>query len=147
MYTINSKRRSARRISVWVLVFALMLTLFASMTIPAAAVNMAGGMGEAVSDMGNAMGEAAADMGDGIGDAAADITDNISDGRVNDTDGFIGNQRSGADKDMNGGNTAESSGASDTRKAGWIALAIAIVVIVAVVVLAIVFIPKKKEEN
>ncbi len=159
MYYTNSKRRTTGRISVWVLVFALMLTFMCSvMMLPASAENMAGGMGDAAADMGNAIGDAAGDMGDGMAEAADDIGNGVgeavndlgssaNDGRVNDSDGIIGNSRDGADKDMTSGNSAENAEPSDTKKAGWIALAIAIVVIIAVVVLVIVFIPKKKENN
>ena len=159
MYSINSKRRSTGRISVWVLVFALMLTFVtATLILPASASNFTEGAGNAARDMGNAIGDAANSVGDGLGEAVSDVGDGVgeavsdmagsaNDGKVNDTDGIIGNSDDGADKDMTSGNTAENNESNennDAKKGGWIALAIAIVVIVAVVVLVIVLIPKKK---
>ena len=153
MFSSSFKRRAGRRISVWVLVFALMLTFFTStLIIPASSANMSGGIGNAAENIGSDVGEAISDVGDGIGEAISDVGDGMSeamsdmgsendDGDVNDTDGVIGNADSGADK------APESDGEDDKGNGGWIALAIAIVVIVAVVVLIVVLIPRRKDNE
>ena len=152
------KRRSGRRISVWVLIFTLML-MFISSTIllPVSAAKNSSGLSRGASDMGNAignaaedmgsgMGEAVSDIGDGVGEAISDVADSNDDGKVNDTDGMIGNADSGADKAPST-DTDTENGNGDKSNGGWIALAIAIVVIVAVVVLIVVLIPRRKDNE
>lgn len=153
MFSLNLKRRAGRRISVWALVFALMLTFITStLIIPVSANNMSGGMGRATENIGSGIDEAISDVGDGMGEAMSDVGEDMSEaisdigsgndnGDVNDTDGMIGNADSGADK------TPESDGEDDNGNGGWIALAIAIVVIVAVVVLIVVLIPRRKDNE
>ena len=106
MCSSNLKRRSHRRISVWVLVFALMM-MFISSTLmlnasasefTSGAKNAADDMGNAAEDIGDGVGEAVSEVGDGMGEAMSDIESSIDDGKVNDTDGMIGNADSGADK-------------------------------------------------
>ena len=150
------KRRSGRRISVWVLIFTLMLAFISStLLLPISAAKNSSGLSRGASDMGNAIGNAAEDMGSGIGEAASDVGDGIGeaisdvadsndDGKVNDTDGMIGNADSGADKAPS---TDTENGNGDKSNGGWIALAIAIVVIVAVVVLIVVLIPRRKDKE
>jgi len=155
MHLLDLKRRAGHRISIWALIFAMMLTFITSaLIIPASAANFgnagdaARDMGEAISDaaddLGSGVGEAVSDVGDGMGEAVSDITDGADDGKVNDTDGIIGNESSGADEAPESGDGMTDDGKSN---AGWIALAIAIVVIVAVVILIIVLIPKKKDNE
>lgn len=152
MFSSSLKRRAGRRISIWALVFALMLICISStLMLPASAANMAGrtdsmgsGVGEAMSDVGNGVGEAMSDVGEGMSEAISDALNGDDDGKVNDTDGMIGNADSGADKAP----ATDTSAADDGNgNGGWIALAIAIVVVVAVVVLVIVLIPRRKDKE
>ena len=150
------KRRSGRRISVWVLVFTLMLAFISStLLLPISAAKNSSGLskgandmgealGEAAEDMGSGIGEAVSDIGDGVGEAISDVADSDDDGKVNDTDGMIGNADSGADKEPT---TDKGDENGDKNNGGWIALAIAIVVIVAVVVLIVVLIPRRKDNE
>ena len=150
MFSSSLKRCAGRRISIWVLVFALMLVCISSTLIfPASAANMAGrtdGMGsdagEAMSDVGDGMSEAISDVGEGMSEAISDALNGDDDGKVNDTDGLIGNADSGADKAPA---TDTDTADNGNGNGGWIALAIAIVVVVAVVVLVIVLIPRRKD--
>ena len=143
-------KRRARRISIWAIVFALMLTVISSnLILPLSAANMgsrtdtAGGVGEAISDVGEGMSEAISDVGEGMSEAISDVTDSSDDGNVNDTDGMIGNSDSGADKAP----STDTDKNDEKSNGGWIALAIAIVVIVAIVVLIIVLIPRRKDNE
>lgn len=126
MLSIKGHRK---RISVWLIVFALItLVLTAAFPISARADNFMDDAKNAADSLGEGIGNAAEDIADGAGDAAGEMTDNIEDGIADDSDGFI-----------------EDSGESDNNKsAGWIALAVAAVVVLAIVILIIVFIPKKK---
>ena len=157
MFSYNLKRRAGRRISIWALVFALMLTFVTiNLIIPVSANNMMGGgigkaadsigsgIGEAISDVGDGMSEALSDVGDGMSEAISDMDGGNDGGDVNDTDGMIGNADSGADKapSTDTGDAEDGNG-----NGGWIALAIAIVVIVAVVVLIVVLIPRRKDQE
>ena len=129
------KKGNRRRPSVWVLVFALVLMTVWTLAVPVSATNAAMDIGEAISEMGDGMSEAASDVADGIGEAVSDIGDSAEDGKVSeDTNGII-------EKD-----TDEKSGMSADKKAGWIALAIALVVVIAAIILIIVIVPKKKDK-
>ena len=152
MFSTNFKRLRGHRISVWVLVFTLLLSFIsATLILPASAKNMSVGIGNAAENIGNGVGEAVSDIGDGVGEAISDVGEGMSEaisdigsdndgGDVNDTDGMIGNADSGADK-------APESNGEDKGKGGWIALAIAIVVILAVVVLIVLLIPRRKDNE
>lgn len=149
MYSTSFKRR-ARRISIWAIVFALMLTFISSnLLLPLSAANVTGrtdstgGMGGAISDVGEGMSEAISDVGEGMSEAISDVTDSSDDGNVNDTDGMIGNSDSGADKAP----STDTDKNNEKNNGGWIALAIAIVVIVAIVVLIVVLIPRRKDNE
>lgn len=151
MFSLNLKRRVGHRISIWALVFAMMLTILTwSLIVPASATNMGMGMGkatdsiesgigEALSDVGEGMSEALSDVGEGMSEALSDIGSGGNDGEVNDSDGMIGNADSGADK--------APSTDNENGNGGWIALAISIVVIVAIIVLIIVLIPRRKDNE
>lgn len=137
MCTVNSKKRSARRISVWTLVFALMLSvLSAAMILPAHGENFLDDAGDAVRNAADGAGEAISDAGNAVGDAVSDMADGES-GRVEDSDGIIGNE---------GSETAAPDSMDEETKSGWIAVVIAIAVIVVAIVLIIVLVPKKKEK-
>ncbi|MBO5938683.1 MAG: hypothetical protein J6Q82_04200 [Clostridia bacterium] len=125
-----SKRNTARRISVWVLIFALILmTLSASFALTAHAKN--GVMGE----IGDAAKEATSDVGDAVRDVVDEAAD-ATDGVANDSDGMIGNE-----KDEAGSDTATDEGTS----IGWIGLVIAIVIVIIAIVLIVILIPRKKK--
>ena len=159
MYSFSLKKRASGRISVWALVFAimlmaisstLMLSTSASNGIGNAARDMGNAIGNAAEDIGSGVGEAVFDVGDGMGEAVTDMESGLDDGKVNDTDGMIGNEDSGADKEQNsdsGTDTAKPDTTDKKGNGGWIALAIAIVVITAVVVLLIILIPRRKDKE
>ena len=126
------KKKITRRISVWTLVFALVITLLTAFaSLPAHAENFMGdvanGARDAVSDAGNAV----SDMGDAASDAVSDMVTPDGDGTVEDSDGIIGNEDS----------ETEPTEADREKKAGWIGVIIAILVIVLIIVL----VPKKKD--
>lgn len=143
---LNCKKRLPKRISVWVIVFSLIiLTFISAFTVNAHAKNLlddtknaAGdvrdGIGEAVSDVGDAV----SDVADGVGDAVSDATSDMMDpdaGKVSDNDGIIGNE----------GSETQDGAMSTSKKSGWIALAIAIAVVVAVIILIVALVPRKKK--
>ncbi len=121
------KKKHFRRVSVWVLIFSLLITACcASLTLSAHAKNF---LDEGANDVKDAARNAASD----VGSAVSDMGDNASDGAVNDHDGVIGNEGTEA--------APEDNGAS----AGWLGWAIAIAVVLIIVVLIVILIPKKKE--
>lgn len=131
----TTKRTTARRISVWVLIFALILTMLsASFTISAHAEN--GVMGE----LGDAAKNATEDIGNAARDAVDDVKDEMSDasdGVTNDSDGVIGNESEEADSD-----TSMDEG----RAIGWLGLVIAIVIAIIAIVLIVILVPRKKKK-
>ncbi|MBR2293586.1 MAG: hypothetical protein IKA44_04705 [Clostridia bacterium] len=123
------KKKALRRISVWTLIFALLLTVLSASMLSVHAENF--------------LGDAARDVGDAVSDAGHAVSDaldmNGADGAVNDSDGIIGNE------------SAEAPSTDDVAKedgnSGWIGLAIAILIVVIAVVLIILLIPKKKDKK
>ena len=139
MYTdaLNYKKAWGRRISVWLLVFAIVLVAVSTLSLPAHASNFSDGLGNAVSDIADGAGNAADDMAQGLGNAAEDMSGSVDDGIADDRDGFI--EERDAKEDM-------SNDTEKNTKAGWIAVAIALSVVSAVVILIVVLVPKKKHE-
>ena len=136
MCTVTHKKRSARRISIWTLIFVLMLGLVSAAMLPAHAENFLNDAGDAVRNAADGAGEAISDAGDAVGDAVNDMASGDS-GRVEDSDGIIGNESA---------ETADPNAMDEDTKSGWIGVVIAIVGIVVVIVLIIVLVPKKKEK-
>ncbi len=128
----TSKKTTLGRISVWILVFALILTaLSASFTISAHAKNgVVGEMGDAAKDMVEDVGDAAENAVDQVKDEMTDATD----GKVNDSDGVIGNEKDEPEAEMDEGRTI-----------GWLGLVIAIVIVLIAIVLIVILIPRKKK--
>ena len=127
------KKKALRRISVWTLIFALLLTVLSASMLSVHAENF---LGDAARDVGDAV----SDAGHAVSDAVSDALDmNGADGAVNDSDGIIGNE------------SAEAPSTDDVAKedgnSGWIGLAIAILIVVIAVVLIILLIPKKKDKK
>ena len=131
---MTNKKTTLGRISVWVLVFALILTtLSASFTLTAHA------KGGVMSDVG----DTAREITDDVGNAVRDTADKIEDtdqGTVNDSDGVIGNE-----KDENE-NTDSSATMDEETSMGWIGLVIAIVIVLIAIVLIVILIPRKKKK-
>ena len=135
-----------KRISVWVLVFTLILSLVTTnLILPVRATgSVMNGVGEAVSDVGHGVGEAVSDVGHGVGEAVSDVGNGMSgatgdmanpdNGKVSDSDGIIGNEGSETGKD-----NTERGGI------GWVALVITLIVVLIVIVLIILLIPKKRD--
>ena len=134
-----SNKKTAKRISVWTLVFTLALTLvMACFILPAQGKNFMDRTGDALSDVGNGIGEALSDVGDavrdvgnGIGDAVSDMGDG-TDGHVKDSDGLIGNE-------------TETDVAKDEGMPAWVGIVIALAIVAVVIILIVVLMPKKKE--
>ena len=153
------KRKYNRRISVWTLVFALMIcVLGSSLLLPAQAKGMMGDMGaagrgvadlagdvvrdagdmagDAVRGVGDAAGDAVRGAGNAAGDAVDDVMDmNASEGRVRDSDGKIGNEPREGAVDRN---------ESGSRSGAWLGWVIAVVVALIILTMIVVLIPKKR---
>lgn len=146
---LTLKKKSTRRISVWVMIFAVMLcALTSTFTLGASAKiisdhnqtkmhSAADHAGDLVQDAGDAV----KDAGNAVNGAAEKVKDNVermlddaSDGRVTDRDGWIGNNDGGK-------SVMEQADGS----MGWVAWVIAVIVAILAIVLAIILIPKKKE--
>ena len=128
------KKRLSRRISVWTLIFSLLLAVFTSaLILPARAEMFSEGVTKSASDAADNAGDAIENAGDAVKNAVDDMADMDGDGRVNDSDGIIGNESREAE-------TEENSGMS----AGWIGAIIAILIAVVVIVLIVILVPKKK---
>lgn len=131
------KKKTARRISVWVIVFALLLGMGNSCLL--LNIHATSWMDDVKNDAHHAadqVGDAARDAGDATGRAVEDMMDmNASEGRVRDGDGRIGNEEN------------EIAMAQDTASSsvGWLGWSIAIVVAITVIALTIILVPKKKE--
>lgn len=132
------KKKATNRISVWVIVFALLLGLGSSYLLLDA--HAATWMDEAENDTRHAadqVGDAVRDAGDATGRAVEDMMDmNVSEGRVRDGDGRIGNES----EEM----TVEQ-GRGTASSVGWLGWSIAIVVAITVIALTVILVPKKKE--
>ena len=125
----SNKKTTAKRISVWVLIFALILTMLSSSFVISAHAK-----GGAMDDIGRAAREATSDVGDAVSDIV-DSTKETTNGAVNDTDGMIGNEK----------DEAGAEAPDDNRSIGWIGLVIAIVIVLIAIVLIVILIPKKKK--
>ena len=134
MFTnISNKRTTVGRISVWVLVFALLFT-----TLSASFALTAHAKGGVMSDVG----DAAREITDDVGNAVRDTADKIEDtdqGTVNDSDGVIGNEKDETE------NTDGSATMDEETSLGWIGLVIAIVIVLIAIVLIVILIPRKKK--
>ena len=143
------QRKNARRLSVWVLVFSLLvLTALSALTVHATpfAQNVENGAeqaghsaGEMAKGATDDVGNAARDAADGVGNAVRDVTDgsmSSEDGTVADGDGVIGNE-----SDTAADTTTETQG-----KAGQIALIVVIVAVVIAIIIIVLLIPKKKKD-
>lgn len=134
------QKKKSGRISVWLLVFALIFSvLSASLILPTHAAGMmdnAGrSIGEAVSDVGEGVGEAVSDVGEGVSEALSDMgMGDATDGAVSDGDGVIGNE---------GSETVD--GNEESTRIGWLGIIIALIVVLIVIILIVLLIPKKKD--
>lgn len=132
-------KKTAKRISVWTLVFTVALVLtMTCFTISAQGKSFMDRTGDAISDVGNGVGNAVSDVGDalsdvgsGMGDAMSDMADG-TDGAVKDSDGIIGNE-------------TETAAPEDEGMPGWLGIVIALAIVGAVILLIVILIPKKKD--
>lgn len=122
------KRKASRRISVWTLIFALLLALESSFSVFARAENMLNDAQQAVRDGSEEAEHAAREASD-------DADDKKQDGEVQDGDGILGNEQ----EEEQNANRWENG-----IKVGWVGVVIALVAVVAVIVLIVVLVPKKK---
>lgn len=130
---ISNKRTTVGRISVWVLIFALIFTtLSASFAITA----------QAKGGVMNDVGDTAREITDDVGNAVRDTADKIQDtdqGTVNDSDGVIGNEKNEME------NADPGATMDEETSMGWIGLVIAIVIVLIAIVLIVILIPRKKK--
>ena len=132
------KKKASRRISIWVLVFALMLSICTISMLPTHATTWMDDMGNGARNAADQAGDAVRDAGDATERAVEDMMDmNGSEGRVRDGDGFIGNE---ADE------LAMEQGTESTSSVGWLGWSIAIVVALTLIALIVILGPKKKEQ-
>ncbi len=146
---ITTKKHNARRVSVWLLIFSLLI-LTATAALPVHATPMTHGAGDMAQDSGrgagdvvrdtaNDIGDAARDAANGVGNAVRDAADNVRNGEggtVSDDDGVIGNEAN---------NTADAT--TDTQsRVGQIALIVVIVAVVIAVIIIVLLIPKKRKD-
>ena len=133
-------RRSKRRISVWGLVFAVLLTVIMQTLMIPCSANIIDGVrnaGEEIGDKVSDMAHDAESKGEELITDAESKLEDSSDGKVEDSDGLIGNEtQSNTDTNENGG----------MGKVGQIALIVlAVAAIIAVIVIITVVSRKKKE--
>ena len=133
-------RRSKRRISVWGLVFAVLLTVIMQTLMIPCSANIIDGVrnaGEEIGDKVSDMARDAESKGEELITDAESKLEDSSDGKVEDSDGLIGNEtQSNTDTNENGG----------MGKVGQIALIVlAVAAIIAVIVIITVVSRKKKE--
>ena len=133
-------RRSKRRISVWGLVFAVLLTVIMQTLMIPCSANIIDGVrnaGEEIGDKVSDMARDAESKGEELITDAESKLEDSSDGKVEDSDGLIGNEtQSSTDTNENGG----------MGKVGQIALIVlAVAAIIAVIVIITVVSRKKKE--
>lgn len=131
------KRKYTRRISVWVLVFALLLSvLTSSLLLPVHADSWMNDRGNDARQATEEAGDAVRDAGDATRRAVDDMMDmDAAEGRVRDDDGIIGNEAT--ERSVEQADTTEESG-------GWLGWVIAVVVALIALVLIVVLIPKKR---
>ena len=141
---ISNRKHSTNRLSVWLLIFSLlMLTAAAAFSVHATPLTDHGNNG--MHEAGRAAGDMARDAANGVGDMvedaangvrnAADSMANGEGGSVADNDGVIGNEGS------------RDNAPTDTQgKAGQIALIVVIVAIVIAVIIIVLLIPRKKKD-
>ena len=132
-----TKRSASRRISVWVLIFALILTVLSStFVISAHAKNgVMGEIGDAAKHATNEAGDAIKDTADKVTDKADDMMDK-DDGTVDDSDGMIGNE-----SDESGSHATTDEG----RTVGWLGLIIALAIVLVAIILIVILSPRKKK--
>lgn len=153
---LTLKKKPTRRLSVWVIVFAVMLcTLTGVFALGANAamtsdhnqtkmhsnvdhagdlVNGAENAADNAKDLVKDTGNAVKDAGEKVKNNVERMLDDASDGRVTDRDGWIGNNDGGK-------SVMEMADGS----MGWLAWVIAVIVAILAIVLSIILIPKKKE--
>ena len=142
------QKRAARRLSVWLLIFSI-LVLTAAATLPTHATpakDNAGGIVRDAENAGNAVGDVARDAADGARDIVKDAADGVRDaadgmrngegGKVTDGDGVIGNEA----------NNAADATTGTQNRVGQIALIVVIVAVVIAIIIIVLLIPKKRKD-
>lgn len=128
-----SKKSNARRVSVWLLIFALfMLTVLAALPVRATPIM------DRPAEIGREAGDAVQNAADSVGDVARGTADRMKSGEggeVADGDGVIGNEA-----------TSDNQATDNQGKAGQVALIVVIVAIVIAVIIIVMLIPKRKRD-
>ena len=144
-----TKRKNAHRLSVWLLIFSLLVMMAASAFTVHATPFMQGtenrtqnagqSAGEMARGVADGVGDAARDAANGVGNAVRDVTDGAVDareGRVADDDGVIGNEA----------NPSADATTPRQGKAGQIALLVVIVAAIIAVIIMVLIMPKKRKD-
>ena len=140
-----SKRRSKRRVSIWGLIFAVLLTIIMQTLMLPCSANIIDGAKNAAEDAGGAVSDivqGAESKAEELVTEAESKMHDASDGKVEDTDGMIGNETSAV---------TETSATTDTAnngmgKAGQVALIVlAVAAIIAVIIIITIVSHKKKD--
>lgn len=140
-----SKRRSKRRLSVWGLIFAVLLTVIMQTLMLPCSANIINGARNATENAGEAVSDIVQDAESKVEEVVTDAESKLndaSDGKVEDSDGMIGNETSAV---------TETSAATDTTnngmgKAGQVALIVlAVAAIIAVIIIITIVSHRKKD--
>lgn len=141
--TQNTKKRTLRRLSVWSLIFALLLLFSGAACLPVHATPILDGARNGIEDAGNAVGDMARDAKNGVENAVNDAESHLAEtnrGRVKDSDGVIGNEAA------ENTNTSSNGENGKMSKAGVIALIVVIVAVIIAVIIMIAMLPKRRRD-
>ncbi len=134
------KRRTKRRLSVWGLVFAVLLTVIMQTLMLPCSANIIDGVRNAGEEIGGKVSDMARDAeskGEELITDTESKLDDASDGKVEDSDGLIGNETD---------NTADAGENEGMGKVGQIALIVlAVAAIIAVIVIITLVSNKRKK--
>ena len=120
-------KRKARRISVWGIIFIVLLAALGQAALPCSA-KIIDGARNAVSDAGDKISEAASDIESKADEMMSDVEsklDDASDGKVEDSDGLIGNDETAA---------PEKAGMGKVGQVALIVLAVAAIITVIIII-------------
>jgi hypothetical protein len=134
-----SKRRSKRRLSVWGLIFAVLLTVIMQTLMLPCSANIIDGVRNGAEDAGGAVSDIVQDAESKAEELITDAEsklDDASDGKVEDSDGIIGNETSAETAVPN----------NNMGKAGQVALIVlAVAAIIAVIIIVTIMTHRRKD--
>ena len=128
------QRKRVRRLSVWTLIFSiLLLTLIPCLPVHGAVIN---DVKQGAQKTADAVGNAANDVKNGVENAVRDASDGMEkqDGIVQDSDGMIGNE------------SGEEAPRRGMEKLGQVALLILIAAVIIAIIMIVSLVPKRKNK-